>query len=322
MTGALIGSASAAMATAPDASQRQAIKDLLRSQPSLAEGGPLELIYSRHWARQASWLCAYGRAAGQEVALAPVAGLASAFEQRLRRAAAAGVTAFALADMTLNLPDHAVQLAGMPAASPLDLWQPDAVIEVATRAVATDLPARVVIRTGRACVLEFGVTSAGWRADVGLRAGGLARVSPAGAVVADVVWADGTFIADGAISLNRPVRWDARLTTRPVTITVRGGVVTTVGCDAPDLLHFLRRAVGVHGAAVVGRARIGVNRRTPAFSPDQGPVNGCHRGVTLTLSVDPSAGYSPASADLLIELTTSTEGVGDGADTEPIPADR
>jgi len=310
-----------ATATEPATSQRQAIKDLLWRQPSLAGGGPLRLLYSRHWARHASWICAFARAAGLEAELVPVAGPASAFERRLGQAAA-GVTSFALANMALDLPAGTVQLAGMPGAPPLDLWQTDAAIEAATHAAAAGMPASQVIRTGGAKVLELALTSAGWRADVGLRADGQARVSPAGAVVADVARASGTFVANGAIGVNRPVRWDARLAARPVTITVQEGVVTSVECDAPDLLHFLQRAVQVHGAAIVSQARIGVNRHTPGFSPDQGPVNDCHPGVTLTLSVDPSARYSPASADLLIELTASTEGPGDGAEAEPISADR
>ncbi|HET7014318.1 MAG TPA: hypothetical protein VFI65_10430 [Streptosporangiaceae bacterium] len=310
-----------ATATEPATSQRQAIRDLLRRQPSLVDGGPLRLLYSRHWARQASWICAFARAAGLEAELVPVAGPASAFERRLRQAAD-GVTSFALANMALDLPAGTVQLAGVPGAPPLDLWQPDAAIEAAAVEAAAGLPASQVIRTAGSEVLELGVTSTGWRTDVGLRANGQARVSPAGAVLADVAWASGTFVANGAIGVNRPVRWDARLATAPVTITVREGVVTKVECDAPDLLHFLRRAVEVHGAALVGKARIGFNRHTPGFSPDQGPVNDCHPGVTLTLSVEKSARYSPASADLLIELTASTEGPGDGADAEPIPADR
>jgi hypothetical protein len=311
-----------ATATEPATSQRQAIRDLLRRQPSLVGGGPLRLLYSRHWARHASWICAFARAAGLEAELVPAAGPASAFERRLSQPAAAGVTTFVLANMTIDLPAGAVQLAGMPGAPPLDLWQPDTAIEAATRAATAELPASQVLRTGGSEVLELGVTSAGWRADVGLRADGHARVSPAGAVLADVAWANGTFVANGAIGVNRPLRWDATLAANPVRLTVREGVVTTVECDDPNLLHFLRRAVEVHGAAVAGQARIGVNPHTPGFSTDQGPVNDCHPGVTLTLSVDPSTRYSPASADLLIELTAATEGPGDGADTEPIPADR
>ncbi len=312
-----------ATATEPATSHRQAIRDLLWRQPSLVDGGPLRLLYSRNWARHASWICAFARAAGLEAELVPVAGPASAFERRLGQAAAAGVTPFVLANMTIeDLPAGAVQLAGMPGAPPLDLWQADTEIEAMTQSATAVLPASQLLRTGGSEVLELGVTSGGWRADVGLRADGHARVSPAGAILADVASANGTFVADGAIGVNRPLRWDARLAAHPVTITVQEGSVTRVECDAPDLLRFLRRAVEVHGAAVVGKARIGVNPLTPGFSTDQGPVNHCHPGVTLTLGVDPAGRYSPASADLLIELTAATEGPGDDADAEPISADR
>lgn len=307
--------------TEPTASQKQAIKDLLRRQPSLADDGPLHLLYSRHWAQQASWLCAFARAAGLEATLAPVsasaanpAGPASAFERRLRQATAAGATAFALADLRLDLPPGSVQLAGTLDASPLDLWQPDAELEALTRAAAKATPASQSLKTGSTAVLDLTVSTRGWQPDAGQRANGQARVSPAGALLADVAQATGTFVADGAIALNRPVRWDARLTANPVTLTVTGGVVTQVACDAPDLRHLLTRAIEVHQANVISKARIGLNHRAPAFSPDQGPVNDCHAGVTLTLSVDPSAAYSPASADLLIELTSSCEPGSDRSD--------
>jgi hypothetical protein len=306
----------------PTGSQRQAVKALLSNMPSLARGGPLELLYSRAWTTQASWLCAFARAAGLEARLVPLRAMASAFEQRLDAAAGSGLTVFALANMSLNLSAGAVQLAGMPAAPPIDLWQPDAEVECAAWTAAHNLPASHLIRTGRNSALELEVTGSGWNCDAGMRADGQARVSPAGAAVADVAVSNGTFVADGAIGLNRPVRWDARLAARPVTISVQDGVVNSMDCEDRGLLRFLQRAIGVHHACVITQVRVGINDRTPGFSAEQGPVNACHRGVTITLSVDPPGAYSPSSADLRIELTASREEVRHGADAESVPADR
>jgi hypothetical protein len=287
----------------PSPRQHEAIRGLLHGlhgQPA----HPLLILYGRHRTLEASWLCAFARAAGLEVRLAGTARHRHAIQRRLGQETAGQSAAFVLADMTLDLPPDAVQLAAPPDGSPLDLWQPQRVISDQARALAGTLPPELVINNS----LALRVGAQGWVTDTGLRSGGQAQVFPAGAVEASVASATGTFVADGAIAVNRPLTMDARLATRPVTITVRDAAVTSVTCPDRELAHFLRRAVEVHRAGWLYAVRMGGNPLTRDFSPDQGPVNACHRGVTLRLGVDPGHPYSPASADLRIDLTASMNG--------------
>lgn len=287
----------------PSGQQQEAIQNLLHDLPAQ----PLLLLYGSHRTTEAGWLCAYARAAGLDVTLAGAARKEHSIQRRLRPAAASQPTVFVLADMTLALPPGAVQLAGSPDVSPLDLWQPPQAISGQAHAIARTLPRELTVG-GDGSRLDIQVGPGGWVTDDGARGDGTARVFPAGAAEADVADASGTFTADGAIAVNRPVAVDARLATKPVTIVVRDGAVTSVTCPDEDLLLFLRRAFEVHRAGHVHAVRMGSNRLTRSFGPDQGPVNACHRGVTLRLGTEPGQAYSPASADLRIELTGSWEG--------------
>jgi hypothetical protein len=312
----------------PSAAQQETIQGLLHNRPARCQRDALVVLYGTHRTTEAAWLCAYARAAGLEVRLVAAARNAPAIQRRLGQEAADRAAVFVLADLTVDLPPGVVQLAGSPGVSPLDLWQRQPLIRDQVRATAGALPRELHIGTAGGASLAVRVGTAGWLADTGLRQDGQSWVLPAGTVQADVARASGTFVADGAIAVNRPLNMDARLATRPVTLTVQDMVVTSVTCPDPELLLFLRRAFQVHRAGHVRAVRIGSNQLTPGFSPDQGPVNVCHPGVTIRLSADPALAYSPASADLRIDLTasrdltTSREGDGRDLETKPVSADR
>lgn len=299
----------------PSARQRAVIKEILWSQPSLRGGGALLLLYCRDRTAEASWLCAYARAAGLPVRLAAVAPKALVIEKRMRAEATAGLSTFVLADMALNLIPGTIQLAGTAQVSPLELWQQPSLIAAQAGAMANGLSPELVIPTGPTAKLVVGVGADGWLPDAGSELDGQARVLPAGAVQAEVARADGVFVADGAISVNRAVNTDARLAGRPVVITVAAGIVTSVECPDRDLCRFLDRAVRIHRAASVTAVRFGIHPLACGFSAVDGPVNACHQGVTLRLRVGQGLAYSTASADLRIDLTASRKGVGCGSDT-------
>ncbi len=296
---------------APSPAQRDAIKDLLWSQPSLVAGGPLLLIYTKAWSTQASWLCAFGRAAGLDVTLVPVASDRHVIERRLGQESNAARTVIALADLALALPPGSVQLAGLPGTAPLDLYASQSELLAQAQAVAATLTDQLLISSTGAATLAVGITADGWRSDTGLSLNKATLILPAGSVRADVATAEGTFVADAALAVNRPLNHDARLAAHPVTVTVEGGQVTSVDCADPVLGQLLRRATQVHHAVSVTGVRLGTNQAIPDFSPQQGPVNACRDGaVTITLTVDPAAAYSSASADLRIDLTASKQGGG------------
>src|SRR6185369_17351400 len=115
--------------------------------------------------------------------------------------------------------------------------------------------------------------------------------------------AEGTFVADGAIGVNRSMDWDARLGDRPVTLTLRDRTVGAITSPDPVLNHFLGRAVHTHRADRVATVRVGVHPVECGFSPINGPVNAMHPGLTLRLDVDPTRAYNTASADLWLDLT-------------------
>jgi hypothetical protein len=295
---------------APSPAQRDAIKDLLWSQPSLVAGGPLALAYTKSWSAQASWLCAFGRAAGLDVTLIPVAADRGVIERRLGQENGTR-SIIVLADLTLALPPGCVQLAGLPGTAPLDLYASQSELLAEARAVAATLTDRLLVSTPGTATLQVGVGADGWHPDTGLDENKARLVLPAGSVRAAVASADGTFVADAALAVNRPLNYDARLAAHPVTVTIEAGLVTSADCADPMLRQLLQRAIGVHRAVSVTSVRLGTNRRIPAASPEQGPVNSCRAGaITITLTVDPAAAYSPASADLRIDLTASDQGGG------------
>jgi hypothetical protein len=299
---------------APSPAQRDAIKDLLRSQPSLAAGCPLALIYTKNWSAQASWLCAFGRAAGLDVTLLPVAPDRHVIERRLGQQKDTGRSVIVLAELTLALPPGSVQLAGLPGIAPLDMYASQAELLAQAQAAAATLTDRLLVSTAGPATLEVGIAADGWHADTGLDQNKAFLVLPAGSVRADVATAEGTFVADAALAVNRPLNHDARLAAHPVTAIIEGGLVTSADCADPVLRQLLHRAIQVHRAAGVTGIRLGTNHRIPSASPEQGPVNACRAGaITITLTVDPAAAYSAASADLRIDLTANEQGGGGNA---------
>jgi hypothetical protein len=272
-------------ATRPNPFQRQQVRDILWSCPALVAGGDLVLIYTPGRVAEASWICAQARASQVTVRLNAVPGTAQAVARKARALTPAGATMIVLADMTAQLPSSAIQLAGTATVSPVDLWRP----AVSLAALASQ---RIERLSQRLTVGELTLQTGQW-------AGGGATVE------AVVEQADGTFVADGAIAVNRMVTWDARLAGRPVTITVHNGAVTFISC--PDVLlgRFLDRAVGIHLADRVSAVRIGVHPVACGFSAVAGPVNESHPGVTLRLRARAGRVYSTASADLCVDLTAS-----------------
>jgi hypothetical protein len=283
----------------PTPFQRQQIRHILRSCPGLVAGGDLVLVYTPDRATEASWLCAYARAAEVAVRLAPVGRSAYSVERRARSEAGASTTCVVLADMSVSLPEGAIQLAGTPSVGAIDLWRSPDELRGLAGALADDLPVLTEVRTEGG---QIAVRHAAWRRDA-------AMVEAAATVEAEVEAADGTFVADGAIAVNRPVGWDARLIGHPVTLTVRDRMVTAVTCPDPVLHTFLQRAVHTHRVKLAGALRIGVHPVECGFSPIGGPVNVAHPGLTLRLRVDASTPFSVASSDLCLDLTARWEGL-------------
>ncbi|WP_052849919.1 hypothetical protein [Streptomyces avicenniae] len=290
-------SAATGTATAPAAltdRRRAALRGLVNTLVGARGARRVVVFLTGPRSAEAGWLAAYLRAGGvtSEVRAAgrwPV-------EQVESRAAAAagepGTAVLVLADGALRLPPAVVQLAGTDDDSPLDLWRPEDATEAAVRALLAALPPAPRVRTGDggdlACVTSGAVPG-----------------GPAGTVEAPLTAADGTFVADGALAVNRRTAWDARLAGRPVTLTVAEGLVTAVDCRDPALRHFLTRAVEVHGARTARALRLGT-RRGGGFSSVDGPVNATRYGVTLRLAVGAGDAYNPASADLRIDLTAAS----------------
>jgi len=71
---------------------------------------------------------------------------------------------------------------------------------------------------------------------------GRTLVLPAGEVNTFPARIDGTFVADGAINVNRRIAFDVRLAEHPVTVRIEDGRAVDVRCDDPGTLTFLRRA--------------------------------------------------------------------------------
>lgn len=252
----------------------------------LPDGDTLALIYSTATTAEAALVCAHARARGRHVLL-----------HRLREtdAAAVGRCLRELPPVaTVVLSCH--RLAGVPTggrpvlqlAGPTTLWR---------RADPQPPPTTTLRLDG-----ELHVTVAPpWRTDEGTTDGGI-HVRPAGAVEATVVRADGRFVADGAFDINRPVSLDRRLADRPVTVTVEDSRVVDLRCPDPVLQRLLDRVVGTHRVDRVETLRLGRHDGGVPFQAVPGPVNDCRSGVTLRLTVDPVRAYSPASADLRLDL--------------------
>ncbi len=125
------------------------------------------------------------------------------------------------------------------------------------------------------------------------------RILPAGGVSRELLGADGTFVADGPVTLNRPHRLAAEPARPPFVVEVDGGRVTSLSAPDTPTGALVSRAVGRHAVDHVARLGFGVHplaRQTGADSP----VNHCAPGIRLTLRA--ASPYAVGSADLRIDL--------------------
>ena len=280
--------------TRPTPAQRASVRAILRECVG-STGQALCLVYAPNRRTEATWLGAYARAAGVATQLRPAA-TATAAAVELACDGGAGATVLILADMTMRVPPGARQLAGIETHSAVDLWAPAGLLELAALAAARRLGGSPLTVS----------TSGG---EVTLATGPFTPDTPPGTVTADVVDANGTFVADAAVAVNRAVAWDARLAQRPVTLRLVAGTVTEVDCPDPVLARFLTRAVHTHNASRAGSVRFGLRRLTGGFSPVAGPVNAARAGVTLRLRVPADRPYNAASADLRVDVTATLQEV-------------
>ena len=137
-----------------------------------------------------------------------------------------------------------------------------------------------------------------WTFNDGQARPGEITVLPAGAMTTTRALVDGTFVADGALQVNRPLRWDVRLSKAPVTVEIAAGEVRAVRCADPRTERFLDRAVSRGGAHRVTQVGIGTNPHIPRFVSRSSPLNLCRTGFHLRLGDDAPA----AETDLRIEL--------------------
>jgi hypothetical protein len=279
----------------PDGCQRAALRGILAEVHRPAPDCPLTLVYGPDRRTEAAWLCAFARAAGTRVRFAARNEHAkterAALEASARIAAGSGTAVIVISDRTLTLPAGALALPAVPGVNAVDLWEPSEWLALQARRFLGALGPRVTVRSGHSTPLT---------ASVGPGRPG----DPFGCVDAEALAVSGGFVADVAIDVNRAVGWDARLAGRPVTLAVRDGRVVSVDCGDPALRGFLTRAVQVHRSATVGTMRFGLRSLPRDAGPIAGPAHRCRANtVTLCLGVDPDEIYSPASADLRIELT-------------------
>jgi hypothetical protein len=282
------------MTAHPTDRQRAAIRGILAWELRPPRADRVLIHFAPHRATEAAWICAYVRArGGRAVARATGPGPAAAVERGLAsEPPAPGTAVVVLADATLRLPPGALHLAGTDTHSPLDLWQPVTATAADVAGLIRDMRPRMTVCTGgRRLECETGHAAPG---------------DPDGTAEAPLTRAGGVFVADGAIAVNRPTTWDARLRDRPVTVTLDGAGATAVDCADLALRRFLTRALRVHGAGTATALRFGSRRVTGGYTAAAGPVNAVRRGVTLRLAVADGQCAHGASADLRIDLTAAT----------------
>ncbi|WP_405582857.1 hypothetical protein [Streptomyces sp. NBC_01190] len=310
---------SAAPITAPDRAQRSTV-DLLLLSLGLDAGDRLVIAFAAAHTTRAVWLCARARTAGVDVRLIGPAGWGTPrLGRRVRDAADAlrssapdVVPAPSAHDVALFLggelldPSHlhlppwlgAVQLpdpVGSPAGALPQGWEEEVREAAAVR--LRSLPAGVTVashlRSADTASLDLlGDPDTPVRRADGTPQPGELRFLPAGHAEVPVIGADGIFVANARIGVNRAVRFGTALVHRPVRLAVSGGQVVDVGCPDPALYGFLRRAVTVHRAATVSLLRCR-------------PLTDGTDDVALRLTVPPGGAYSRASADLTVELAAT-----------------
>jgi hypothetical protein len=309
--------------TRPTDAQAAAATSFLFAYLRLDPRDHLALVYGPDRTVEATWLCALARSRGVDVTLVFVAEMTKAHLRRRVAAATAGpATAGRSAVVVLSdedidpgwLPDAPptvlVQLAALDTSgSPLDVWAHPSVVATAVADLRRDLDPWTGIRivsAGGATIRLSGMSAAATSVDIGdLDPDGL-RVLPAGHVEARPSGADGIFVADGAIHVNRATRLGRSLAAHPVAVTVTGGRVTEVRCDDPAIAGFLGRAVTVHRLGLVGSVRFGAHPQIRTVPTVACGAHAAHAGIALRLSVDPADAYSIASADLRVDLVAAT----------------
>jgi hypothetical protein len=273
----------------PSLAQRSAIREILAKATD-----ELFVLFAHDRLLEASWISAYAKASGCRTRLMrfPM-GSPQKIEQSVRRIAGGGATVIVIADLNLNLPQPTIHLAGTEHLSPLDLWDSPAATAAMADACLARLGSDITIRCGEH-VLHADIEKYG-------------RGPIPGTVDVEVTKATGTFIADSSIAINRPVRGDARLIGRAVTVTADDGYLVSIACPDQAMQHFLSRAVHVHGARRIATVRLGLRPVAGGPSAIAGPINLARRGVSVVISVAPHQVYNLASADLHISLTAETE---------------
>ncbi|WP_129843484.1 hypothetical protein [Streptomyces sp. RFCAC02] len=243
------------------------------------------VVFAPHRAAEAALLAAYARAYGARCVVR-AAGHAppAAVERRVAADAAEPRTAVVvLSDAVLGLPPGVLRLAGTADRSPLDLWRPDAELDAAADALAAGLGRRIRVGSG------------GGAAELVCTTSGARRGSARGTAEAPLTGADGVFVADGTLLVNRATALGTDLAGHPVTVTVAGGGVRGVECADRTVARFIGRAADVHGV-----------RTAAALCLPAGPAGAPGRGVTLRLAVGPGDAFNAASADLRIDLTAAS----------------
>ncbi|WP_033824265.1 hypothetical protein, partial [Kitasatospora sp. MBT63] len=233
---------------APDPAERLAVRSALFDRLRLAAGDRLVVVLDRGRAAEAAWLAATARAGGIAVRL--LAGDARSPVRTGRRVLGA------LADLRGDGPP-AREAVFFLCAEPLD----HAVLRLPATLVAVQLPVPdwedPALRAGRLAHLRQLTAAApavlvatGGGAELRLRPAdgrpprvedgpaeaGRVRQLPAGHLHWPAAQADGEFVADGLIAINRPTRLGGSLHERPVSVRLAAGRVTALGCADPVLL--------------------------------------------------------------------------------------
>jgi hypothetical protein len=277
----------------PDQPQREAIREIVRQVQPISQIRDLTLIFTKESVQEASWLCAYLRAAGVRVMM--VACLARRIDVERRARQVSDGPAIVLADMELDLPDAVTQLPGTDELSSLEIWESLLSVSDRARQVLAELQPSFVLRSALRSQTILSVRS--WRLG-----------HPFGRLEADVLTADGVFVADGAIEINRNTRMDCRLRDRPVQVRIEAGRVMDLTCGDQFLQRFLQRTLRVHKVDRITAVRLGLRDIRGGYDKRPSLANSC-RGAGVRISADPSAAYSRASADLTIDLIGASGGL-------------
>jgi hypothetical protein len=157
-----------------------------------------------------------------------------------------------------------------------------------------------------------------WLSNHGTPQPGRTLVLPAGEVNTYPARIDGTFVADGAINVNRRIAFDVRLDRAPVTVQIEDGHAVDIACDDPDLLRFLRKAFARENADRVGELGVGTNVGITRFVADNNHINERHPGIHLGFGEHGQPGRVAYVADIHIDLITAYGTVAVDGDPTPV----